>query len=52
MEKKLVQLEDRYREQDTVGIDGDNQDQTVTAIEPEIKFVADEEVDESVDNCL
>jgi len=39
-------------EQDTVGIDGDNQDQTVTAIEPEIKFVADEEVDESVDNCL
>ena len=39
-------------EQGAVGIDGDYQDQTVPTIKPEIKFVADEEVDESVDNCL
>ena len=39
-------------EEDAVVIDGDNQDQTVATTEPEIKFVADEEVDESVDSCL
>ena len=51
VEKRLVKLEDRYpvefgEEHGAVGIDGDYQDETVTTIEPEIKFVADEEVDE------